>query len=78
MWRTWCLCSWDLYSKFISYSQCNAMLYVPYSLWVVMGFLDQIKELIIVDDVMLLKESVCMFFVILRGQINQKMVCVWL
>ena len=43
-----------------------------------MGFLDQIKELIIVDDVMLLKESVYMFFVILRRQINQKMVCVWL
>ena len=43
-----------MYSKFISYHQCNAMLCVLYSLWVVMGSLDQIKELIIVDDVMLL------------------------
>ena len=30
-----------------------------------MGFLDQIKELIIVEGVMLLKGSVCMFLVIL-------------
>ena len=72
MWCVWYLCGWDMYSKFISYHQCNAMLCVLYSLWVVMGSLDQIKELISVDDVMLLKESVCMFLVIL---INKKMVC---
>ena len=48
-----------------------------YSLWVVMEFLDQIKEMIIVDDVMLLKESVCMFLVILRRQINWKVVCMY-
>ena len=43
-----------MYSKFISYRQCNVMPCVLYSMWVVIGFLDQIKELIIVDDVVLL------------------------
>ena len=42
-----------MYSKSISYHQCNVMPCVLYSLWVVMGSLDQIKELIIVDDVVL-------------------------
>ena len=52
MWCVWYLCGWDMYSKFISYHQCNVMPCVLYSLWVVMGSLDQIKKLIIVDDVM--------------------------
>ena len=42
-----------------------------YSLWGVMGFLDRIKELIIVGGVMLLQESAFMFLVIL---IKNKMV----
>ena len=42
-----------------------------YSLWDVMGFLDQIKESIIVGGVMLLQESAYMFLVIL---IKNKMV----
>ena len=55
MWCVWYLCGWDMYSKFISYCQCNVMSCVLYSLWVVMGSLNQIKELIIVDDLVLLK-----------------------
>ena len=43
-----------MYSKFIRCYQCKAMPCVLHSLLVVMGSLDQIKELIIVDDVMLL------------------------
>ena len=45
------------------------------SLWGVMGFLDQIRELIIVGDVMLLQESAYMFLVIL---IKNKMVYICL
>ena len=47
-----------------------------YSLWGVIRFLDQIKESIIVEDVVLLKESVYMFLVILRKKIKSKMVYV--
>ena len=65
MWCVRCLYGWDMYSKFISFCQCDAMLCMLYSLWVVMEFLDHIKELIIVDDVVL-KESVYVFLVILR------------